>query len=203
MCGIQALTRGLVCLEDRSLVQPVYFFVTPCPNLLLLRHNLVFDIFISGGRGGGKRRAAKGRSPAPFPSLPRRHRLRINPQPFLGLSCILLESIEFSIHRRILLIPPTQPVIHQHVVDIRSIRQEHISNGASVLILAECLDRDFFPEGQFRGCLLRAIAIGLDLFRAVYAIEPYAFSMGVVQDFDGVAVEDEDDRAVEAIGPAS
>jgi hypothetical protein len=41
--------------------------------------------------------------------------------------------------------------------------------------------------------LLGAFAVGLTFFRAVDAVEPDTFSAGVVQDFDGVAVEDGND----------
>ena len=52
-------------------------------------------------------------------------------------------------------------------------------------------------------CLLGSVAEGLAVLRAVDDAEADAVRVGVVQDFDGVAVEDEDDGAVEAIGPAS
>jgi hypothetical protein len=45
--------------------------------------------------------------------------------------------------------------------------------------------------------LLRSLAIGLDFLRAVDAAEADTFSVGVVEDFAGIAVEDGDDGAGE------
>jgi hypothetical protein len=43
--------------------------------------------------------------------------------------------------------------------------------------------------------LLRSFAVGLAFLRAVDAVEPDAFGVVVVQDFNGVAVEDGDNGA--------
>jgi hypothetical protein len=48
----------------------------------------------------------------------------------------------------------------------------------------------FFPEDQVSRGLLGLLAIGLALLRAVDAVEADTFSTVIVQDFDGVAVED-------------
>jgi hypothetical protein len=48
--------------------------------------------------------------------------------------------------------------------------------------------------------LLRSLAVGLAFLWAVDAVEPDAFGVGVVQDFDGVAVKDGDDGAGEVGG---
>jgi hypothetical protein len=45
--------------------------------------------------------------------------------------------------------------------------------------------------------LLRSLAISLSILRAVNPTQPDALRVGVVQDFDGVAVEDRDDRTGE------
>ena len=59
------------------------------------------------------------------------------------------------------------------------------------------LDGDFSPEGEGRGSLLGFLAVGLALLRAINAAVADAFSVVVVQDFEGVAVEDPDDGAGE------
>ena len=59
------------------------------------------------------------------------------------------------------------------------------------------LDGDFLPEGEVRGSVLGLLAEGLAFLRAVNPAEADAFRMLIVQDFDGVAVEDGDDGAGE------
>jgi len=81
------------------------------------------------------------------------------------------------------------------------IGQKHIGKGASVLILAECLmKRDFLSEGEIRGGLLRSLTEGLAFLWAVDAVETDAFGVVVVQDFEGVAVEDGYNGACEVSG---
>ena len=63
--------------------------------------------------------------------------------------------------------------------------------------MAVGLEGDFLPEGEGRGGLLGSLAEGLAFLRAVDAAEADAFRVLVVQDFDGVAVEDGDDGAGE------
>jgi len=75
--------------------------------------------------------------------------------------------------------------------------QDHLANSAPVLVLAACLKFDFFPKGEIRGGLLRSRAVGLAFLRAVDAVEADALRVVIVQDFDGVAVEDGDDLAGE------
>ena len=70
-----------------------------------------------------------------LPPLPRRHRLRISPQAFLGFSCVLLQPFQNRIIWRILSITPAPAVFDQRVSDVGPIGQKHISNGASVAIL--------------------------------------------------------------------
>ena len=55
-------------------------------------------------------------------------------------------ALRASISWRILSIPPA--LFDQHVIDVGAIRQEHIGNGASVLVLTEYLERDFLPDGE-------------------------------------------------------
>ena len=66
--------------------------------------------------------------------------------------------------------------------------------------MAVGLNRDFFHEEWGRGVLLRFLALGLALLRAVIATEADAVSMVAIQDFDRIAVEDRDDRAGEEFG---
>jgi hypothetical protein len=86
------------------------------------------------------------------------------------------------------------------VIDVGAIGEKHISNGATVLILPECLKLDFLPEGEGRGGVLGVVAVGLALLRAVDAAEADVFRKLVVQNFERVAVEDGDDGADEVGG---
>ena len=81
------------------------------------------------------------------------------------------------------------------MVDVGAIRQDHIGNGPSILVFAECLKRDFFPIDQCRSGLLRSLAISLAFLRAIDAVEADAFVLVVVQDLNRVAVEDGDGGA--------
>ena len=134
---------------------------------------------------------------APLPPLPRRHLLRISPQAFLRLSRCLLQSFKLRISWRISPIPPAPALLDEFLIEIHAIGQEHISQGALVLVMAVGLDRHVLPEGEVRGGLLGSLAEGLALLRAVDATEADTFRVLVVQDFEGVAVEDGDDRAGE------
>jgi hypothetical protein len=75
------------------------------------------------------------------------------------------------------------------VIDVGAICQEHIGNGASVFVPAECLERDSLSKDKFRGGLLGSFAIGLTFLWTVDAAEADTFGAVVVQDFNGVAVE--------------
>ncbi len=87
-------------------------------------------------------------------------------------------------------IPTASAIFNQGVIDVSAIGQDDIPNGALVLIVAVRLERDFFPIDRFRGRLLRSLAVCLALLRTVDAAEANAFCMGIVQDFDRVAVKD-------------
>ena len=50
-------------------------------------------------------------------------------------------------------------MVIQRVSDVRSIRQEHASKGALVLVVAMRLDRDFFPECVVSGDVLGVVAV--------------------------------------------
>lgn len=66
--------------------------------------------------------------------------------------------------------------------------------------MAVRLDGHVLPEGEGRGRLLRSLAEGLLFLRTIDAAEADAFRVLVVQDFEGVAVEDGDDGAGEVGG---
>lgn len=66
--------------------------------------------------------------------------------------------------------------------------EDHVSNGALVLVVAVGLDGDFLAKGEVRGGLLSILSIRLALFRAVDATQTDTFREVVVQDFEGVAV---------------
>ena len=80
-------------------------------------------------------------------------------------------------------------MLDQLLIDVCPIRQEHITKGALVPVVAMCLDGDFFAEDQLRGSVLGVVAIGLAFLGAVDPAEADAFSMVAVQDFEGVAVQ--------------
>jgi hypothetical protein len=86
-------------------------------------------------------------------------------------------------------------LLHEFLIEVHTIGQDHICQGVLVLVLAVCLERDFFAEGEVRGNLLRLLTECLAFLRAVYPAETDAFGVSAVQDFDGVAVEDGDDGA--------
>ena len=86
-------------------------------------------------------------------------------------------------------------MVIQRVSDIRSIRQEHVSKGALVLVVAMRLDRNFFSEGEVSG---GALAVSLALPRAVDAAETDALRV-VVRIFKGVAVQDPTPSTWEAV----
>ena len=90
----------------------------------------------------------------PPPPLPRRHRLWISPQSSLSLSCFLLQSFEDDIARRIRPIPPAPALLDEFLIDVCSIRQDYVSKGALVLVLAVRLKRDFFPKARAEAACL-------------------------------------------------
>jgi hypothetical protein len=60
--------------------------------------------------------------------------------------------------------------------------------------VAVSLDRNVFAEGEGRGSLLGFLPECLAFLWAIDAAQADAFSMVAVQHFDGIAVEDGDDR---------
>lgn len=114
--------------------------------------------------------------------------MRISPQTFPRLSCFVLKPFQHRIPWRILPVPPAPAVFDQRVIDVGPIGQEHIGNGALVLVFAVRLKRDLFPKGEVRSSLLGVVAERLPLLWTIDAVETDAFSMVTVQDLDGVAV---------------
>ena len=82
------------------------------------------------------------------------------------------------------------------MIDIGPIGQDHIGNRSPVLVLHECLARDFLPVDECRGGVLGVVSLGLALLREVNAAQADALRVAV-QDFDGVAVHDPDDMTAE------
>jgi hypothetical protein len=83
------------------------------------------------------------------------------------------------------------------LVNVGSVRQKHIGKGALVLIEAVRLERDFFSKDEGRDGVLGVVAKCLAFFRAIDPAQTDALRACVVQNFDGVAVEDGDDGAGE------
>ena len=89
-------------------------------------------------------------------------------------------------------IPPTPAVYDQCVVDICAIQQKHISKSAPVLVEAVSLERHVLTKDQLRSGLLRSLAVGLVILRAVNPAEPDTLGVLVVQDVDGVTINHTD-----------
>jgi hypothetical protein len=66
-----------------------------------------------------------------------------------------------------------------------------------IIVLAECLQRDFLPEGEVSDGVLGACAVRLAFLGSIDAVEKNLFGSAIVQDFDGVAIEDGDNGAGE------
>lgn len=109
----------------------------------------------------------------------------------------MLQLPQHPILRRILLIPPTPTVFDQLVIDVSAIGHAHIREGASVIVLAVGLDDDILPEDERRHRMLRSVTEGLAFFRTIDAAQADAFRAGVVQDCEGIALEDGNDGARE------
>ena len=115
--------------------------------------------------------------------------MQISPQTFLRFPCVLLQPFQHRIPRRIFSVPPAPASLDQLPIQVHSIRQDHVSKDAFVLVLAVGLDRNVFAEGEGRGSLLSLLPVDLAFLRAVDAAKADAVSMVTVHYFDGVAVE--------------
>jgi|SRR5215469_4695694 len=131
--------------------------------------------------------------------LPRRDRRRISPYAEPCSSCPSYQLFKDHIPRSILPVPPAPALFGQLVVDVASIREECIGHRAPVLVLAVGLERDFLAESPLRSGWLGSLAVGSALLWAVNAVQSNALGSVVVQDVDGVAIEDRDDRATSFI----
>lgn len=145
-------------------------------------------------------RSGRRAGPPHLSPRPRRHRLRISPQPFPRLSCFLLQPFKYRISCRVLPVPPAPAFFDECVIDVGAIGQEHIGDRAPVLVLAEGVERHLFTEHELRRRLLGSRAVGLAFLGTVNAVESDTFNAGVVQHFDGVAVENGDDGTGELRG---
>ena len=115
-----------------------------------------------------------------------------HPQAFLRLSGFLLQPFWYHIPRRILPIPPTPAVFDERVIDVGATGEEHIDKRAPVLVEAVSLKRHVLTKDQLRSGLLRSLAVGLVILRAVNPAEPDTLGVLVVQDFDGVTINHTD-----------
>jgi len=79
------------------------------------------------------------------------------------------------------------------VIDVGPIGQKHIGKGVSRLVAAVRLEDDFFPKHHRGRSLIGSRAVSLTFLWAINATQADTFGAVVVQDFDGVAVEDGDD----------
>jgi hypothetical protein len=86
----------------------------------------------------------------------------------------------------------------EFLIEVHAIGQEHILKGALVLVLAVCLDRDFFPEGKGRATVL-TVAQRLAFLGAINHAEADMFSFVVLQDFDGFASRTETTGQLEGL----
>jgi hypothetical protein len=82
------------------------------------------------------------------------------------------------------------------VIDVGPIGQKHIGKGVSRLVAAVRLEDDFFPKHHRGRSLLGLMTVRLALLGAVDAVQADAFRVLVVEDFEGIAVEDPDDEAM-------
>ena len=80
-------------------------------------------------------------------------------------------------------------------MEIHPIGQEHFTKDAFVLVVAVDLGGDFFPEGEVSGGVLGVVAVSLAFLWTVDAAETDTLRVLVVQDFEGVAVEDANNLA--------
>jgi hypothetical protein len=103
-------------------------------------------------------------------AFPRRHRLRIDPQPPLSIPGLLLQILQHRLPLRVLLIPSRQPCANKFLIQVAPIRQDDFGDGA--LVAVDVADRDHLPEGQVPGELLGARPEWLLHFRAVYPPYP-------------------------------
>jgi hypothetical protein len=80
-------------------------------------------------------------------------------------------------------------------MEIHPIGQKHITKDAFVLVVAVGLGGDHFLEGEFRGSVLGVVAVSVAFLWTVDAAEAHTLRVLVVQDFEGVVVEDANNLA--------
>ena len=91
---------------------------------------------------------------------------------------------------RILPIPPAPALLHEFLIEIHPIRQDHVSKDALVLVVAVRLDRDLFLEDEVRGNLLRLLAEGLAFLWAIDAAQANPFNLSIVKHVNRIAIDD-------------
>src|ERR1035441_8062338 len=83
-----------------------------------------------------------------FPPLPRRHRLRLAPQPTLSIPRLLLQIPQHRLPARVLLIPPRQPGANDLLVQVAPIRQDDFGDGALIAVDVTDLYSHHLSESQ-------------------------------------------------------
>ena len=97
-------------------------------------------------------------------------------------------------------IPSAPALLDEFLIEIHFIGQEHVSNGALVLVVTVGLERDFFAVGEVSNGVLGFLAVGLAFLRAIDPAEADTFRALVVQGFDSVAVDHSDNSSGEVGG---
>jgi hypothetical protein len=78
----------------------------------------------------------------------------IRPQALLLPSCFLLQALKFGISWSILSVPSVPTLLDEFLIDVRSIRQEHISEGVPLLVFAVSLNGDLLAKHKLLLSLL-------------------------------------------------
>lgn len=99
-----------------------------------------------------------------------------------------------------LLVPPTPPVLDQLVIHVRAVRQQNIGYGALVPVGVVSLNRHGSTKDHGGRGPLRDLAERLALLGTIDALQADTLSLPIVQDFNGVPIEDADDLAREGEG---
>lgn len=123
--------------------------------------------------------------------IPRRNRRFILPQPaFFPAGCILqLFPIQAERLFAVLRPDPGQAFGHEPFLQARTIRKDDDGHSAAIAIMAELLYVHGLSVTEAACCLSCAVAPGLLLFRAVYAVQADFDRLALIaQDCDGVAV---------------
>src|ERR1017187_168907 len=89
-----------------------------------------------------------------FPPLPRRHRLRVAPQPTLGIPSLLLQIPQHRLPACVPLIPPCEAGAAKLLVQVAAIGQDDLGHRPFVAVYVADLYRHHVSESQIPGELL-------------------------------------------------